>query len=43
VFIPPISLSTDNAAMIGAAGLRKLRSSGPGELDFNAESGLALE
>jgi tRNA N6-adenosine threonylcarbamoyltransferase len=43
VFIPPLSLSTDNAAMIGAAGLRKLRSSGPGELDFNAESGLALE
>ena len=43
VFIPPLSLSTDNAAMIGAAGLRKLRTSGPGELDFNAESGLALE
>jgi len=43
VFIPPLALSTDNAAMIGAAGLRKLRTSGPGELDFNAESGLALE
>ena len=29
VFIPPLALSTDNAAMIGAAGLRKLRSAGP--------------
>src|SRR5205085_10658402 len=26
VFIPPLSLSTDNAAMIGAAAMRKLRS-----------------
>ena len=43
VFIPPLSLSTDNAAMIGAAGLRLLRGVGPGKLDFNAESGLALE
>jgi len=43
VFIPPLALSTDNAAMIGAAGLRKLRSSGAGALDFNAEAGLRLE
>jgi N6-L-threonylcarbamoyladenine synthase len=43
VFIPPLALSTDNAAMIGAAGFRKLRSAGPGELDFNAESALNLE
>ena len=43
VFIPPLSLSTDNAAMIGAAGLRKLRSTGAGPLDFNAMASLALE
>jgi N6-L-threonylcarbamoyladenine synthase len=43
VFIPPLALSTDNAAMIGAAGFRKLRKAGPGELDFNAESSLNLE
>jgi tRNA N6-adenosine threonylcarbamoyltransferase len=42
VFIPPIALSTDNAAMIGAAALRRFRSTGPGALDFNAEAGLAL-
>jgi N6-L-threonylcarbamoyladenine synthase len=33
VFVPPLALSTDNAAMIGAAGLRKYRAS---SLDFNA-------
>jgi N6-L-threonylcarbamoyladenine synthase len=43
VFIPPLSLSTDNAAMIGAAGLRKLRSTGAGPLDFNAMASLMLE
>jgi N6-L-threonylcarbamoyladenine synthase len=43
VFIPPLSLSTDNAAMIGAAGLRKLRSAGAGEWGFNAEASLVLE
>jgi tRNA N6-adenosine threonylcarbamoyltransferase len=43
VFIPPLSLSTDNAAMIGAAGFRRLRATGPGEWDFNAESSLNLE
>lgn len=43
VFIPPLALSTDNAAMIGAAGLRRLRAVGAGTLDFNAEASLALE
>jgi N6-L-threonylcarbamoyladenine synthase len=42
VFIPPLALSTDNAAMIGAAGLRRLRSEGAGAFDFNAEASLAL-
>jgi N6-L-threonylcarbamoyladenine synthase len=41
-FIPPLALSTDNAAMIGAAGLRRLRSEGAGAFDFNAEASLAL-
>jgi N6-L-threonylcarbamoyladenine synthase len=43
VFIPPFALSTDNAAMIGAAGLRKLRRGGAGELDFNAMASLMLD
>ncbi len=42
VFIPPIALSTDNAAMIGAAALRRYRMHGAGGWDFNAEAGLAL-
>jgi len=42
VFVPPLALSTDNAAMIGAAGLRRLRSGGAGSLDFNAEASLPL-
>ncbi|MFL6279502.1 MAG: tRNA (adenosine(37)-N6)-threonylcarbamoyltransferase complex transferase subunit TsaD [Vicinamibacterales bacterium] len=42
VFIPPLALSTDNAAMIGAAGFRRLGDAGAGALDFNAESSLAL-
>jgi N6-L-threonylcarbamoyladenine synthase len=47
VFVPPLALSTDNAAMIGAAGLRKYRT-GKGAhldfsaLDFNAEASLPL-
>ena len=29
VFVPPLSFSTDNAAMIGAAGLRRFRRASP--------------
>ena len=43
VFVPPIALSTDNAAMIGAAGFRTLARRGAGAWTFNAEAGLALE
>ena len=42
VFVPPLSLSTDNAAMIGAAGLRKFARDGGGDIDFNAEASLPL-
>jgi N6-L-threonylcarbamoyladenine synthase len=42
VFVPPLALSTDNAAMIGAAGLRKLRAGGTRGWDFNAEASLPL-
>jgi N6-L-threonylcarbamoyladenine synthase len=44
VFVPPLSLSTDNAAMIGAAALRKFRA-GAAESwgnEFNAEASLPL-
>jgi N6-L-threonylcarbamoyladenine synthase len=42
VFVPPLSLSTDNAAMIGAAALRSLERGAAGSLDFNAEAALKL-
>ena len=43
VFVPPLSLSTDNAAMIGAAGLRRFRAAKRGGWDFNAEASLPLD
>jgi N6-L-threonylcarbamoyladenine synthase len=43
VFIPGLALSTDNAAMIAAAGLRRLARGGSGAaLDINAEASLPL-
>jgi N6-L-threonylcarbamoyladenine synthase len=42
VFVPPLALSTDNAAMIGAAGLRRFRAGASGTWDFNAEASLQL-
>jgi N6-L-threonylcarbamoyladenine synthase len=42
VFVPPLSLSTDNAAMIGAAGLRRLRAGVTAGWELNAEPSLTL-
>jgi len=42
VFIPAIALSTDNAAMIAAAGLRKLSNGVSSPLDFNADPSLSI-
>jgi N6-L-threonylcarbamoyladenine synthase len=42
VFIPSVSLSTDNAAMIAAAGLRNYRAGVTADWDLSAEAGLAL-
>ena len=42
VFIPSLSLSTDNAAMIAAAGLRRFRAGVRAPLDLNADANLAL-
>ncbi|MBI1874022.1 MAG: tRNA (adenosine(37)-N6)-threonylcarbamoyltransferase complex transferase subunit TsaD [Acidobacteria bacterium] len=41
VFVPPLSLSTDNAAMIAAAGLRRLRAGVRAGWDLNAEASLS--
>jgi N6-L-threonylcarbamoyladenine synthase len=42
VFVPALSLSTDNAAMIAAAGLRKLSRGERSPLDFNAFANMDL-
>ncbi len=43
VFVPALSLSTDNAAMIAAAGLRKLEAGATSPLDFNAQATLPVQ
>lgn len=44
VFVPPLALATDNAAMIAAAGLRAWSLGKRGAvLDFNADASLALQ
>ncbi|MBM3750182.1 MAG: tRNA (adenosine(37)-N6)-threonylcarbamoyltransferase complex transferase subunit TsaD [Acidimicrobiia bacterium] len=42
VFVPPLSLSTDNAAMIAAAGLRRLEGGAKSALNFNADPALPM-
>jgi len=42
VLIPPLALSTDNAAMIAAAGLRRLARGETSQLDFNAHASLPI-
>ena len=41
-FLPSLSLSTDNAAMIAAAGLRRFRAGHRSSLDLNADAALTL-
>ena len=41
-FVPSLQLSTDNAAMIAAAGLRKLRAGVTASFDLNADAALPL-
>jgi N6-L-threonylcarbamoyladenine synthase len=42
VFVPPVSLSTDNAAMIAAAGLRRFRAGHLAPPDLNAMASMPL-
>jgi N6-L-threonylcarbamoyladenine synthase len=42
VFVPDLALSTDNAAMIAAAGLRRFRAGVDTHTNINAEASLAL-
>jgi N6-L-threonylcarbamoyladenine synthase len=41
-FVPSLQLSTDNAAMIAAAGLRRLRAGATSSMDMNADAALQL-
>ena len=41
-YLPSLALSTDNAAMIAAAGLRKLRAGITASMDLNADAALIL-
>ena len=43
VFVPSLALATDNAAMIAAAGLRKLRAGVSTAWDANAEASLKID
>jgi tRNA A37 threonylcarbamoyltransferase TsaD len=40
--VPSLELSTDNAAMIGAAGLRRFRAGITAGWDLNADASLVL-
>jgi len=42
IFIPALDLSTDNAAMIAAAGLRRFRAGVTAGWDLNADAALTL-
>jgi N6-L-threonylcarbamoyladenine synthase len=42
VYLPTLALSTDNAAMIAAAGLRRFREGVTASLDLNADAALHL-
>ena len=42
MFVPALSLTTDNAAMIAAAGLRKLRAGITAGWDVNANPSLPI-
>lgn len=42
VYVPALSLSTDNAAMIAAAGLRAIEAGRTSRLDFNAQATLPI-
>ena len=42
VFVPSLALTTDNAAMIAAAGLRRFHAGAIAGLDLNADANLPL-